>query len=89
MTRKIEAQEDKNHKKLALVMECLLSCAISEDEEATLIRIGKAACPDPQWMDYIYWPDRHGLDGSVGAAVEKAFSYRPIILGAAETDPSP
>jgi hypothetical protein len=81
MTRKIEAKHENNRNKLALVMECLLSCTFSEDEEAALIRMGKAACPDPNWMDYIYWPDRHGLDGSVNQAIEKAFSYPPIILG--------
>jgi hypothetical protein len=88
MTRKTEVKDDKNHKKLALVMECLLSCAFSEDEEVALIRIGKAACADPNWMDYVYRPDRHGLDGTVDAAVQKAFSYRPIILGVPPKGPA-
>jgi hypothetical protein len=66
--------------KLALIMECLLSCAFSQTEEAWLFAAGSAASPDPAWADYIYWPDRYGLDGSVDAAVERAFTYKPIIL---------
>jgi hypothetical protein len=61
-------------------MECLLSCAFTEDEESQLIRMGRAACADPAWADYLYWPDRHGLDGSIDAALDKACSYQPIIL---------
>jgi hypothetical protein len=38
MTGKTEGKDDKNRKTVALVMECLLSCAFSEDEEAALIR---------------------------------------------------
>jgi hypothetical protein len=71
--------------KLRHVMECLLSCAFTETEEAALIAMGRSACPDPGWMDYIYWPDRHGLDGSVEAALEKAFAYKPIVLGPPRT----
>jgi hypothetical protein len=73
---------DKSRTKLRLVMECLLSCAFSEDEEGQLIQIGRAACADPAWIDYLYWPDRHGLDGSIDAALDKAFAYQPIILEA-------
>jgi hypothetical protein len=72
--------DDKSRAKLRLVMECLLSCIFTEDEEAQLIRLGRAACSDPTWTDYLYWPDRHGLDGSVDAALDKAFVYQPIIL---------
>lgn len=72
--------DDKNRGKLKLVMKCLLSCAFSEDEEAALIRMGRTATSDPAWMDYIYWPERFGLDGSVEAALEKALAYQPIIL---------
>ncbi len=59
---------DKSRSKLRLVMEGLLSCAFMEDEEAQLIRMGRAACADPSWTDYLYWPDRYGLDGSIEAA---------------------
>jgi hypothetical protein len=72
---------DMSRAKLRLLMECLLSCAFTEEEEAQLIRMGRAACSDPAWMDYLYWPDRHGLDGSVDAALAKAFAYQPIIVG--------
>jgi hypothetical protein len=75
------ADEPRRRQKLRLVMECLLSCAFNEAEEAALIAMGRSACADPSWMNYIYWPDRHGLDGSIEAALDKAFSYRPIILG--------
>jgi hypothetical protein len=74
--------DERNRLKLKHVMACMLSCAFSEAEDATLIAMGRQACADPNWMDYIYWPDRHGLDGSVDAACDKAFAYRPIILGA-------
>jgi hypothetical protein len=65
--------------KLGLIMECLLSCAFSEAEEAWLFAAGSATSPDPAWADYIYWPDRYGLDGSVATAVAKAFAYQPIV----------
>jgi hypothetical protein len=71
--------DDKSRAKLRLVMECLLSCAFTEDEEGQLIRMGRAACADPSWMDYLYWPDRYGLDGSVDAALDKACAYQPFI----------
>jgi hypothetical protein len=74
--------DDMSRTKLRLVMECLLSCAFTEDEEGQLIGMGRAACADPAWTDYLYWPDRHGLDGSIDAALDKAFSYQPIILEA-------
>jgi hypothetical protein len=69
-----------NPAKLKLIIECLLSATFSEDEEKWLFAAGNAVCPDPAWSDYVYWPDRHGLDGSVDAAVEKAMAYQPIIL---------
>jgi hypothetical protein len=72
--------DGKSRAKLRLVMECLLSRAFTEDEEGQLIQMGRAACPDPAWTDYLYWPDRHGLDGSVDAALDKAFAYQPIIV---------
>jgi hypothetical protein len=70
--------------KLGLIMQCLLSCAFSEAEEAWLFAAGVAASPDPAspdpaWAEYIYWPDRYGLDGSVATAVAKAFAYQPIV----------
>jgi hypothetical protein len=73
--------DDKSRAKLRLIMECLLSCAFTEDEEGQLIQMARTACADPAWMDYLYWPDRHGLNGSVEAALDKAFAYKPIILG--------
>ncbi len=66
--------------KLRLVMACLISARFSQDEEKWLFDAGNAACLDPSWADYIYWPDRCGLDGSVDAAVAKAMAYQPIIL---------
>ncbi len=66
--------------KLRLVMECLISARFSADEEKWLFDAGKAASRDPSWSDYIYWPDRYGLDGSVDAAVAKAMAYQPIVL---------
>jgi hypothetical protein len=75
-----EGRDQKRRLKLRHVMECLLSCAFTEAEEQELIAMGRSACPDPSWMDYIYWPDRHGLDGSIEAALDKAFAYTPIIL---------
>jgi hypothetical protein len=65
--------------KLSLIMECLLSCAFSKDEDVWLFASGAATSPDPVWTDYIYWSDRYGLDGAVAAAVAKAFAYQPVI----------
>jgi hypothetical protein len=72
--------DDKSRAKLRLVMKCLLSCAFTEAEEGQLIRMGRAVCPDPALPDYLYWPDRHGLDGSIDAALAKAFAYQPMIV---------
>jgi hypothetical protein len=69
-----------NREKLHLVMGCLLSLSFSKDEEKWLFEAGNSACLDPAWGDYIYWPDRNGLDGSIGAALDKAFAYQPIVL---------
>jgi hypothetical protein len=66
--------------KLKLIMECLISAAFSKDEEKWLFAAGNAVCLDPAWPDYIYWPDRHGLDGSVDAAVVKAMAYQVTTL---------
>jgi hypothetical protein len=73
--------DDKSRAKLRLVIECLLSCTFTEGEEGQLIEMGRAACSDPAWTDYLYWPNRHGLDGSIDAALDKAFAFQPIILG--------
>jgi hypothetical protein len=72
---------DKNRTKLRMVIECLVSCAFTEEEEAALIRMGRVATLDPQWMDYIFWPDRYGLDGTIEAALDRAFAYTPIRHG--------
>jgi hypothetical protein len=69
-----------NRAKLKMIIECLLSMAFSKDEEAWLFAAGKAVSPDPAWSDYVYWPERFGLDGSVEAALDRAFAYLPINL---------
>ncbi len=66
--------------KLRLIIECLVSARFSKDEEKWLFAAGNAACLDPSWPDYVYWPDHYGLDGSVDAAVTKAMAYHPIAL---------
>jgi hypothetical protein len=66
--------------KLNLILQCLLSGNFTEKEQDMLIAMGTATSPDPAWTDYIYWPNRHGLDGSIDAALDKIFSYRPIAL---------
>jgi hypothetical protein len=67
--------------RLRLIMECLLTEGFSEAEQDELIKLGRAASSDPAWTDYLYWPDRYGLDGSVDAALDKAMAYQPIVLG--------
>jgi hypothetical protein len=69
-----------NPAKLKLIIECLISATFSKEEEKWLFAAGNAVCADPAWPDYIYWPDRYGLDGSVEAAVARAFAYQPITL---------
>lgn len=71
--------------RLRLIMQCLRTEGFSEAEQDALIAMGRAASPDPAWTDYLYWPDRHGLDGSVEAALDKAFSYCPIVLPGGKT----
>jgi hypothetical protein len=69
-----------NPAKLKLIIECLISATFSKEEEKWLFAAGNTVCADPAWPDYIYWPDRYGLDGSVEAAIERAFAYKPIAL---------
>jgi hypothetical protein len=69
-----------NPAKLKLIIECLISATFSKEEEKWLFAAGNAVCADTSWPDYIYWPDRYGLDGSVEAAVARAFTYQPIAL---------
>jgi hypothetical protein len=69
-----------NRTKLKLIMQCLYAEGFSEADQNELINMGTAKSPDPSWSDYIYWPDRHGLDGSIEAALDKVFSYKPILL---------
>jgi hypothetical protein len=66
--------------KLRLVMQCLLNDGFSQVEQDALILMGSAASPDPAWTDYLYWPVRFGLDGSIDAVLDKAFSYQPVAL---------
>jgi hypothetical protein len=66
--------------KLRLVMQCLLNDGFSEAEQDALILMGSAASPDPAWTDYLYWPVKFGLDGSIDSALDKAFSYKPVEL---------
>lgn len=83
----IETQftDSSQRSKLRLIMQCLLCDGFSESEQDTLITMGRVASPDPAWTNYLYWPDRFGLDGSVDAALNKAFAYQPIILGATKS----
>lgn len=64
--------------KLRMVMQCLLTDGFSESEQDALMAMGRAASPDPAWTDYLYWPDRFGLEGSIDAALDRAFSYVPL-----------
>ena len=66
--------------KLKLIMQCLYNDGFSEAEQDALIKMGSQASPDPAWTDYLYWPNKFGLDGSIDAALDRAFSYRPIHL---------
>jgi hypothetical protein len=66
--------------RLRLIMECLLTEGFSEAEQDMLISMGRAASPDPAWTDYLYWPNRYGLDGSVDAALARAMAYVPIAM---------
>jgi hypothetical protein len=66
--------------RLRLIMECLLTEGFSEVEQDELIKMGRAASPDPAWADYLYWPDRPGLNGSLEAALDKAMAYKPLVM---------
>jgi hypothetical protein len=85
--RKAEAANSKSppgdihaRSRLRLVMECLLTEGFSEAEQDELVKMGRAASPDPAWTDYLYWPERYGLDGSVEAALDKTMAYAPIAI---------
>jgi hypothetical protein len=66
--------------KLRHIIHCLHCDGFSEDEQDALIKMGSKASPDPSWTNYIYWPDRYGLDGSIEGALDKIFSYQTIRL---------
>jgi hypothetical protein len=66
--------------KLRYIMQCLYCDGFSEQEQDALIKMGGKASPDPSWTNYIYWPDRYGLDGSIEGALDKIFSYQTIRL---------
>jgi hypothetical protein len=77
---KVAEGDVKKRTKIKLIIQCLYSEGFSETEQDALINMGNAASPDPSWTDYIYWPSRFGLDGSIEATLDKIFSYKPILL---------
>ena len=77
----IELSESEKRQKLYFIMKCLETVLFDSDEEYLLMEMGDKVAPDPKWSDYLYKPSRYGLDGSIEAAIEKAFAYQPIILG--------
>ncbi|HBN22457.1 MAG TPA: hypothetical protein DD412_04395 [Holosporales bacterium] len=50
---------------------------LTEEQEDKIIDEIKALSPDPKISDYIFWEG--GL--TIDEIIEKAFSYKPIILG--------
>jgi hypothetical protein len=66
--------------KLRKIIHCLHCDGFSEEEQDALINMGSKASPDSSWTNYIYWPDRYGLDGSIEGALDKIFSYQTIRL---------
>jgi hypothetical protein len=79
-----------NREQLIGLVEKLLSGEGTEEEvEAWLILLEQNVL-DPQIGDYIYWPQYHGLDDDRTAAqiVDKALSYKPILLGPATNSSS-
>ena len=69
-------------KEKARIIYDAINCAFFDDEERySIIQIGDKLFVDPYWSAYVNWADKYGLDGSIDAAIEKAFSYKPIILG--------
>ena len=56
----------------------------SEDDQERIVEAIEKISPDPEILDYIFWSnDKFWEDGKVKAheIVEKAFAYKPIILG--------
>jgi hypothetical protein len=68
------------HTKLRHIIHCLHCDGFCEDEQDALIKMGSKASPDPSWTNYIYWPDRYNLDGSIESALDKIFGYQTIRL---------
>ena len=62
----------------------LLSTEAGEEREDEIFAILDRICPDPEWSDLIFYSNNAFLrdDGSfdISTAVEKIFSYRPIIF---------
>lgn len=67
--------------KAKLLLECITSGLFDDHEQGILYELGDKIFIDPDWSGYLFWPQKYGLDGSIEAAIEKAFSYKPIILG--------
>jgi len=59
----------------------LVSGDVSEGEEKSIIEELSRIVPDPEYTDYVFWPEEDGpISDVVDKAIEKAFQYKPIAL---------
>jgi hypothetical protein len=70
--------EEQKRQKIKLILTCLASGLFDDTWTGPLVLEGDKVSPDPEWVDYVF-QKKHAM--SIDQAVEKIFSYKPIILG--------
>ncbi|PCJ15467.1 MAG: hypothetical protein COB02_17990 [Candidatus Cloacimonadota bacterium] len=66
--------------KLIALVNRLINVNGTEDELDDIESLLENELPDPNFVDYIYYPP-NGIELSAEEIIEKALAYKPIILG--------
>ncbi len=72
-----QLENDRKSEIKNMIIELLENKALSDAEQEDLLFKITSLSPDPAISDYIFWED--GL--TIDEIIEKAFAYKPIILG--------
>lgn len=67
-----------------MIIELLENEKLNDREQEGLLFKIKKLSPDPEISDYIFWDKGEFWEGDkikIDAIIEKAFAYKPIILG--------
>jgi len=78
--------DDLVKKNLRSLVREIFSPAGTDTDSNKIVAAIKSICPDPNFLDYIFWGKRHGIDEAlpledlISAALEKADTYKPTVL---------